>query len=144
MSIFDLLKQDHRKVESLLDEIIDHPTAHQKQQKLFQTFCKEIKAHNQGEDATFYEALKQHKKIKDIILKADEEHHAAETIIEQLEKDDLPAEKWNAKIKVLRDMILNHVKSEEKEIFSLAKKYLEKDDLKSIQEQFQNEKENYM
>jgi hemerythrin superfamily protein len=144
MSIFEQLKQDHRKVKALLKEIVDHPTAPQKQQKLFQTFCQEIKVHNHAEDATFYEALKQHKKIKDIVLKADEEHHAAETTIEQLEKSDLSPENWNAKVKVLKDMILNHVKSEEKEIFALAKEYLEKEELKSIKKEFDQKKVQYM
>lgn len=115
-----LLKTDHREVEEIFSEFEsseDNRTKH----PLARKAIKMLKVHAQVEEELFYPALRK-AGADGIMEEADEEHHVAKLLIAELELMKGSEENFDAKFEVLAESIRHHVKEEESEMFSKAKK----------------------
>ena len=129
MDIFDLLKQDHKKVQTLFKDIEkagDSGGGSKKQ--MFTEVKQELDLHAQIEETLLYPALKQHDETKDLALEGVEEHKQVKTLLSEIDKMPLADEKWDAKFTVLVEDVEHHVEEEEDELFKKAKKVLTKDE----------------
>ena len=77
---------------------------------------------------------------RDKALEAYEEHHVARMVLDECSGLDKEDERWNAKIKVMQEIVNHHLQEEEKNVFKLAKKELEPDQIKQITDQIQQQK----
>jgi hemerythrin superfamily protein len=123
-----LLKADHRLVKGLFDEFKKSEDKRQKA-KLVAQAITELKIHATIEEEIFYptvrKALKKaigKEETTDMMDEADEEHHVAKLLIAELETMKASDDHWEAKFTVLSENILHHVKEEESEMFSEARK----------------------
>jgi hypothetical protein len=108
-----LLAQDHRRVESLFEEFEGTKGAHNKQ-RIVQTICTELKVHAQIEEEIYYPAIKG--KVEDADLQeAFVEHDSAKLLINELAAAAPDEAFYDAKVKVLQELIEHHVKEEEKQ-----------------------------
>jgi hemerythrin superfamily protein len=127
MDATTLLKKDHKTVKELFQAFEQlGGRAAQKRQALFTQIHQELSGHAQVEEELFYPALKavRSEEVKDLVREAAEEHKVAKALlaeIAQLQPDD---EQYNAKVTVLREYVMHHVKEEEKEMFAQAKQHL--------------------
>ncbi len=96
--------------------------------------------HLAGEEKFFYPALKEKMESRVDALEAEEEHHAAKMILNELEKTPQQDERWVPKCMVLKDMIDHHVEVEEDRIFKDARRSLSEDRMHSIMQSYENEK----
>jgi hemerythrin-like domain-containing protein len=142
MDAISLLKTDHKKVLRILADI-DSTTdrAEKKRKKLFEDIVNEITVHTKIEEKIFYPALKEYAKAKNIILEAYEEHGLVDKIIADLKRVNYTDEKWKAKFSVLMENLKHHIKEEEKIMFPLSKRLLDKNELKSLGEDMEQLKE---
>ncbi|SFW38028.1 hemerythrin domain-containing protein [Nitrosovibrio sp. Nv17] len=120
-----LLKADHRKVKKLFDEfeeIKDKPRSNQKKGELVRQICAELTLHAEAEEAILYPAARKVIKDEELMDEADVEHAGAKELIAQLEAMDPEDSHYDAKVTVLREYILHHVKEEESEMFPKIEK----------------------
>lgn len=108
-----LLAEDHRRVEDLFEEFENSKGAHNKQ-RLVQSICTELKVHAQIEEEIYYPEIKG--KVEDEDLdEAYVEHDSAKLLINELAAAEPDEAYYDAKVKVLKELIEHHVKEEEKQ-----------------------------
>lgn len=118
-----LLKDDHRQVETWFDEFEDTNSA-SKKNKLATQICLSLRVHTLIEEEIFYPACRAAGVEEDMMDEADVEHDGAKKLIEEIEIGSAGDDHWDAKVKVLGEMIKHHVKEEEQRdgMFARAKK----------------------
>ena len=108
-----LLASDHREVEGLFADFEKANGASAKE-KLVRKICTELKIHSQIEEEIYYPAIRG--KVEDADLdEAYVEHDSAKLLINELEAAEPDESFYDAKVKVLSELIEHHVKEEEKE-----------------------------
>ena len=118
-----LLKADHRKVAGLFEDF-EKATQANRKQALAQQICLELKIHTIIEEEIFYPAC-EGKIDEDLLAEAYVEHDGAKVLIAEIEAGGPDDEFYDAKVKVLSEMIEHHVKEEEQRVegmFSQARK----------------------
>ncbi|MBI2261441.1 MAG: hemerythrin domain-containing protein [Caulobacterales bacterium] len=112
MDAIAMLKADHRKVEELFEKF-ERASGKATKQKLAEEICLELKVHTAIEEEIFYPACRG--KIEDdLVDEAYVEHDAAKLLINEIEAGGPDEEFYDAKVKVLSEMIEHHVEEEEK------------------------------
>jgi hemerythrin-like domain-containing protein len=121
---FALLTADHRRVKSLFKEFDSLKEEGDDDEKaaLVETICNELKVHAQVEEEIFYPAIREAIEDDDLMDEADVEHASAKQLIAQLEQLDVGGDHFDATVTVLGEYIDHHVKEEEGEMFSKARK----------------------
>ena len=118
-----LLKTDHREVEELFEKF-EKASGKQRKQALAEQICTELKIHTMIEEEIFYPAFRG--KIEDDTLdEAYVEHDGAKVLINDIMAGGPDEEFYDAKVKVLQEMIEHHVEEEEKRVegmFAQARK----------------------
>ena len=123
MDAVALLKADHRKVEDLFAKF-ENASGKSAKQKLAHEICTELKVHAQIEEEIFYPAC-EGKIEEDLLKEAYVEHDGAKVLINQIEAGGPEDDFYDAKVKVLSEMIEHHVKEEEQRLegmFAQARK----------------------
>jgi hemerythrin superfamily protein len=120
--VIKLLKDDHRQVETWFEEF-ENTNSASKKQKLADQICLALTVHTQIEEEIFYPACREAGVEDDMMDEADVEHDGAKKLIEEIEAGKVGDDHWDAKVKVLGEMIKHHVKEEEQRggMFAKAK-----------------------
>ncbi len=137
-----LLKTDHDEVEELFKKF-ESARSQGPKVKAARQAIMELKIHAAIEEDIFYPAFDQEMKAEeshDIYLEAEEEHHVAHVLIDELDGMPDDHEHFEAKFTVLAENIRHHVKEEEKEMLPKAKE-LGKERLNELGEQMMARKE---
>jgi hypothetical protein len=107
------LKQDHRRVEGLFSEF-EKATEDQRKQELVGKICAELNIHTQLEEEIFYPACREAIDDDELMDEAQVEHDAAKLLIADLTQASSNDAYYDAKVKLLSEMIRHHVAEEEK------------------------------
>jgi hypothetical protein len=107
-----LLKEDHRKVEGLFEKF-ESTKDESRKKALVQEICTELCIHATIEEEVFYPACKGEIEEEDMLDEAYVEHDGAKVMISELLNSGPENEFYDAKVKVLSEMIKHHVKEEE-------------------------------
>ncbi len=123
----ELLTKQHREVEDLFEQfekLTDRAKASKK--KIADQICNALIMHTTIEEEIFYpatrEASKGEEETEDMVDEAVVEHASAKDLIAQIQEMDPDDELYDAKVKVLSEMIEHHVEEEEKEMFPKTRK----------------------
>lgn len=118
-----LLKDDHDKVKSMFEQYEElGDRAHISKQKLALEICTELTKHAIAEEEIFYPAVRAATKDEDMVDEAVVEHASAKDLIAQIIAMEPTDDLYDAKVKVLGELIDHHVKEEEEEMFPKARK----------------------
>lgn len=110
------LSSQHREVEALFDEIEKAgDRAAKKKEKIFAMIADKLTVHAKIEELIFYPAAKE--ADEDLVLEAAEEHANVKAMIRKLQRTEGSDETFDAKVKVLKELVGHHVKEEEQELF---------------------------
>jgi len=115
----ELLKQQHREVEEMFERF-ENMTDRAKvsKKKLADEICNALIMHTTIEEEIFYPATREASKdTEDMIDEAVVEHASAKDLIAQIMEMDPGDDLYDAKVKVLAEMVEHHVKEEEEEMF---------------------------
>jgi len=113
MDGLQLLAADHRKVEGLF-ESFEKASGATAKEKIVRQICTELKVHSQIEEEIYYPAIRG-KVEEDALDEAYVEHDSAKLLINELEAADPDESFYDAKVKVLSELIEHHVGEEEKQ-----------------------------
>jgi hypothetical protein len=139
-NVVDLLKADHRKVQSLFKEF-ENAEGKTDKVSILKTILEELTLHTIAEERLVYsrigESSDQDEQEK--VYEAFEEHEAAQNLISQLSKFTGDEENFEAKVKLLEEMIKHHVTEEELDL--LPKLDESREELEELGREFQDEKD---
>ena len=121
----DLLDADHVAVKKLFQKFSklaesDAPAEERKQ--IADQICLELTVHAQIEEELFYPPVREATGKDDLMDEADVEHASAKDLIAQIGDMQADESHFNAKVKVLGEMIDHHVTEEREKMFPEARK----------------------
>jgi hemerythrin superfamily protein len=131
-----LLKEDHKKVRGLLDQLEKSSSSNRREQ-LSSKIEQELKVHTTIEEEIFYPAYRdaaRKKDDKELFFEAKEEHHVVDLVLPEVRGTSPEADEYEAKAKVLKELVLHHAKEEEKEMFPRARKLMSRGELTDLGE----------
>jgi len=129
-----LLKADHRQVEEWFEQF-ESTRSDARKQSLAQKVCQALKVHTQIEEEIFYPAFLQATEDKATHHEAEVEHDGAKKLIAEIESAGPQDDYYDARMKVLSEMIKHHVKEEERRGGMFAEARESGMDLKALGEQ---------
>jgi hemerythrin superfamily protein len=129
-----LLKADHRQVTEWFEQFQKSRAPRQKA-SLAERICAALRVHTQIEEEIFYPAFLEATDEKDIHHEAEVEHNGAKKLIAEIEQSGPEDDYFDAKLKVLSEMIKHHVNEEEKRGGMFAEARSSKLDLRQLGEQ---------
>ena len=121
----ELLTADHRNVEKLFkkyEKLAEDGGTYNEREALAATICAELTVHAQVEEEIFYPAARDTLDEEDLVDEAIVEHATANDLIAQLADMSPDDDLYDAKVKVLGELIEHHVEEEEEEMFPKLKK----------------------
>jgi hemerythrin superfamily protein len=133
----EVLKSQHREVEDLFSQF--EKTKDEKEcYSVAQTICQKLEVHSTIEEELLYPTARSQGRdgeFKDIVLESLEEHLSVERIVADV-MDSAPGdERLRAKINVLKEQVLHHVKEEEHDLFPRLKKEIPAEERQTLGEQ---------
>jgi hemerythrin-like domain-containing protein len=118
LSAVDVLEQDHREVEEWFDEYDELKDSEEdRKADLAEKICLALKVHAQIEEEIFYPQAREASQDNDLIDEAVVEHSTVKNLIGEIEEMEVGEELYDAKIRVLGEMVKQHIKEEEEELF---------------------------
>jgi len=138
-----LLKKDHQTVRGLLKRFESNPS-----ERLLDQIENELKIHTQIEEEIFYPAYRdavegKHEQEK-LYYEALEEHHVVDLVLPEIRSTSEGSEEFEAKGKVLKDLVEHHAEEEEKQMFPKARKAMGTAELRNLGMRLQERKEELM
>ena len=115
-----LLRADHQKVTDLFENF-EKSRATAKKKVIAQEICKELTVHATIEEEIFYPAAKAALNDTEMVPEALVEHDGVKKLIAEIE-GSVEGEMFEARVKVLSELIKHHVKEEQNELFPAVKK----------------------
>jgi hemerythrin superfamily protein len=134
MDIYNYLKKDHQKVADLMEQVIASKDPAERQ-SLFETIKLELTLHADTEEQTFYKAIEdatRSKQVEEKIEHANHEHDEIREYLEKLSTTPVTDELWLEAFGEFKHSVTHHVEEEEGEIFEKAKKYLSSQEAKDL------------
>lgn len=128
--IFALIRADHRKVESIFENIektSERATA--TREKLYSELQNELRIHTETEERALYPGLKGHEETESFAFEGAEEHSVVKFLLDRLDGTVCESKEWSAQIKALKEAVEHHVKEEEEEMFPKMRKAFNAEEL---------------
>ncbi|MBL9043362.1 MAG: hemerythrin domain-containing protein [Myxococcales bacterium] len=118
MDIVTVLKADHRNVEQFFSQIeSSSDRALKTKERLFLEIKKELTIHMMAEEKILYPRMLDIPELRKAAFEANEEHRLVKQLLDETSELVCGSEQWNAKLKVIKDLVRHHVQEEEGEIF---------------------------
>lgn len=125
----ELLTDQHERIRELFEAIEKRRSSPPSTAKLdtVRELISTLVKHAEIEELVFYPAVRAELGLTDDVNESLEEHHAAELLLAELEKLPAEAERYDAKITVLRENVLHHIDEEETELFPRVRETLDEE-----------------
>lgn len=113
--IVDLIISDHLPLKKLIQVLKDPNSMRSSKEGSFEEFVPLLMNHAQAEEKSLYVEMKNIKDLRMQGFEGDTGHALAEQLMQELNgtPDD---DEWSAKVKLLAELVENHIKEEEEEI----------------------------
>jgi hemerythrin superfamily protein len=121
MNALDLLRRDHRVVQSLLKKF-DRSDDEDEQRSLCDQIVSELQSHADIEERVFYPWLREATAREDLFEEASIEHQTAKDLLARLPDEQPGTPRFKAMVKVLGEYVMHHVEEEEGTIFPQVEK----------------------
>lgn len=115
-----MLIDDHKKVKDLFQQF-ERADGGREKRKIVEEAIRELRIHSALEEQVLYPAIRAVKEADDIMDEADEEHHMADILMDELESMTPRHSHYDAKFTVLAESVRHHIEEEEGEMFPKAK-----------------------
>ncbi len=136
MDILELIKADHRLVESLFLEIENAEDTH----KLYDSFnqlYEALNVHAEVEEQVFYPAIRDRQDTENLVDEAQKEHNEAKQMLEDVSFLSPTSVEFKAKIRELKQAIQHHIQKEENEVFSQVHQCMSQEERSQLGSEFE-------
>jgi hemerythrin superfamily protein len=144
VDILSIIKQEHRMVSAMLDEIKSCEPDDHRIDELARTIEKELSAHLAIEERLFYSELRDRAQDEDErvdMFEAYTEHEVAKHLMELLRSGRKRDEEFKAELLVLGESVKHHVQEEESKVFAIARELMDEDELEDLGEEWEKVKQ---
>lgn len=125
MDIVTVLKADHRKVDELFSQLKGASgRALKTKERLFLEVKQALTLHMLAEETILYPRMQDMPDLRKASFEAGEEHRLVKQLLSEVSQLECGSEPWNAKVKVVMDLVTHHVREEEGEVFKKLKSSL--------------------
>ncbi len=132
MNAIELLKKQHREVEDLFEEFESAGDGARKtRERLCQEISDQLAIHAEIEEKLFYPESRQ-EDTEEILRESVEEHLAMKRTLADLIDADVDDEQFDARMKVLKELVEHHVEEEEQDLFPRVRKTCSKEELEDL------------
>ncbi len=144
MDMISILKADHREVEALFDRVeAASDRAVKLKQKLFDKIKTALTVHAAAEEKILYPCMRELRLLHLSSFVAGEEHRLVKQLLAEISELGVGDELWDAKVKVLMEMVRHHVQQEETEYFTVLRSELQRSELRQLGELIQSFKDSF-
>lgn len=136
----EIITYDHRKVETLFKEYEDlGDTAYETKRKKAGKISKELKLHMDMEESILYTKAKEifNKEDDKMVEEAYAEHGVARRLLEELSVTHPEDPQFDARVKVLNEVVTHHIMEEEQELLPQLSKHSNPEVLNTIAEEME-------
>ena len=116
--VVEMLKEDHEKVKGLFEDF--ESAEGRERADIAATAIMELEVHADLEEKLIYPAIRKHIDEDEMMNEAVEEHHLVHVLIKELKKLKPKDEVFQAKFKVLGELVKHHIEEEEGEMLPKA------------------------
>jgi iron-sulfur cluster repair protein YtfE (RIC family) len=142
MDAYQILMNDHRKVEDLFEKIEQiEDRAGRDRQQLFQKLREELELHTEVEERLVYPEMKRHPGTRQFADEALEEHAEAKRLLKEIADLSTDDERWSDMIEELDHAVQHHVREEEERMFPAARREISESRANELGRQIQEMKE---
>ncbi len=136
MSVFDLIKADHKKVSDLMENFdgLDEDPDEAERQELFDQLKSTLEMHTRSEEVAVYDPLRDEDEADDLITDSFEEHGDIDQSLEEMAECISSPEEFFSKLHELKRLVLHHVAQEESALFEKMKNALTSEQLDHMAE----------
>lgn len=127
MNAIQLLTDDHRKHEELLERLKSDSSP-----ELYEEFRRELIEHVHIEEEIFYPRLWEVADLSPVVASALEEHTMCMQLLKELDNGNLAVVIRQAKLTLLSDLLLRHIRREEEELFPKVRSLASLEYLKEV------------
>jgi iron-sulfur cluster repair protein YtfE (RIC family) len=141
--IFGALEADHGELRNLIRQIAktsDTASGVSLRVDLFDRMKRELIAHLRAEEEVFYDLLKQHDETRRRTLHSLGEHQELDELLRRVHSIDPSELGWMTMFERLKEAFENHIAQEEHKLFPQAKRLLTREQVHTVDEQFQSAK----
>jgi hemerythrin-like domain-containing protein len=139
MDIYQIIKQDHRKVLDAISKLEDSTErVRSSRQQQLSAIRDDLLPHMHAEENLFYPLLLDKGNDRQKVLEAFEEHRVARSVMQDLESTSADDERWSAKLSVLKELLTHHIQEEEGGLFTMAKKIIDDRQAQEMGDRFQS------
>lgn len=147
MDILSTIKQEHRTVAAMFDEVQDCEPEDERIDELARTIERELSAHLDIEERLFYSQLRDRSDDEEEridVFEAFTEHEVAKHLMELLKSGRKRDGQFKAELQVLGESVKHHVQEEESKVFGIARELMDKEELEELGDKWQKAKERLM
>lgn len=128
----DLITTQHDEVDALFIQLESKSATGDTRQRLFDQLADNLAAHATMEEKVFYPAVRS-KRTDDMLIESTEEHLQMKRMIADLLELPTDDERFDAKLKVLKEEVEHHAREEEEEkLFPIVRTLLSADELAAL------------
>jgi hypothetical protein len=139
--IYQHVAADHRKVESLFDELASADDDVERMRELHVQLKREILLHTNVEDRVVYTPIEAHEQFAGTIEHSRDAHQDANALLLELDDLELGSPSFMDKAEELRQAIQTHVDEEEQEVLPAAFDVLDEAASREMARRYEDEKE---
>lgn len=133
--IISIILQDHKPLKELIKVMKSEDKTPIEKRAAFEEFAPLLARHAKPEEVALYVPMKDVEDLRVDGFEGDTEHGIADELIETI-KQTKEASAWEAKVKVLAELVEHHIEEEEEDMFPEVKKMFPKEMLLQMGEEY--------
>lgn len=133
--IISIILQDHKPLKDLIETMKSEDKTPLEKRKAFEEFAPLLQRHAKPEESALYSHMKDVEDLRLFGFEGDTEHGIADELVETIQNTK-EASAWEAKVKVLAELVEHHIEEEEEEIFPEVKDNFPKEMLMQMGEEY--------
>lgn len=131
--IIDLILDDHRPLKELIKVMKDvEQHDFEDRQEAFEKFARLLTLHAKPEERTMYDYMKSDAETRELAFEGDVEHGLADQLVEEIKRTEDNDDLWSARVKVLAELIENHIEEEESDFLPNFRDHSELEDREDL------------
>lgn len=123
LDIIKLILKDHQYLKNLIRVLVSDNADFRKKSKTFSEFAPLLIAHAKPEEQSLYVHLKETKTLREHGFEGDVEHHIVDQLLNSI-LGTRDQDEWQAKVKVLAELLQHHIDEEENDLLPLCREEL--------------------
>jgi len=132
MNIIDLIKEQHREFEELMEQVARTSADLPERERLFKHIHSRLYSHGRAEERVLFPRMEEDERTRAAALEAREWHHASSSVMKEIVRLEPTDERWLPKWLVVWGIIHAHLDAEERRALERAREAFSPEELDSL------------